>query len=123
MDRVCWRAVSDPNYVDSLVSGLQSSGAALTTPLKGLGNTPDEHLKLTERFSLMDAHTLLYEYTVDDPTVWTRPWSVSQTMGRTDQAVYEYACHEGNHAMRGILAGAREMERQKAAASGSTKPQ
>ena len=59
----------------------------------------------------------------NDPTIWTRPWSVSQTMWRTDQAVYEYACHEGNHAMRGILAGAREMERQKAAASGSTKPQ
>jgi hypothetical protein len=71
----------------------------------------------------MDADTLLYEYSVDDPTVWTRPWSVSTTMWRTDQPVYEYACHEANHAMRGILAGAREVERQKAGASGSTRPQ
>jgi hypothetical protein len=103
-------------------SGFRPEGTG-TLRLRGLGNIADENLRLTERFSLMDADTLLYEYTVDDPTVWTKPWSVSQTMWRTEQPVYEYACHEANYAMRGILAGARQMEREKAGASGSTTPQ
>jgi len=121
-----WRGVSKGRWEgDTFIvetSRFRPEGTG-TLRLKGLGNTPDENLRLTERFSLMDADTLLYEYTVDDPTVWTRSWSVSQTMWRTDQPVYEYACHEGNHAMRGILAGAREMERQKADPSRSTRPQ
>lgn len=59
----------------------------------------------------MDANTLLYEYTINDPTVWMKPWTVSMTMERSDQPIYEYACHEGNYGMRGILAGARAQEK------------
>jgi hypothetical protein len=82
-----------------------------TLSLRGLGLSGDENLHLTERFRRLDANTLLYEYTVDDPTVWTRPWTVSMTMQQSDGAIYEYACHEANYGMRGILAGARAEER------------
>jgi hypothetical protein len=64
-------------------------------------------LHLVERFSLLDDKTLLYQYTVEDPTIWTRPWSGQLYMTRTDEQIYEYACHEGNYAMPAILSGAR----------------
>jgi hypothetical protein len=82
-----------------------------TLSLRGLGTSVDENLRLTERFRRLDADTLAYEYTIDDPTVWTRPWTVSLTMKREDHQVFEYACHEANYALRGILSGARAQER------------
>jgi hypothetical protein len=66
---------------------------------------------LVERFTRADADTLLYEFTVDDQSVWTRPWTAIIPMRRSDQPIYEYACHEGNYAMTGILAGARAAEK------------
>jgi len=86
-----------------------------TLSLRGLGFSVDDNLHLTERFRRVDATTLLYEYTVDDPTVWTRPWTVSMTMEKIEQPIYEYACHEGNYAMTHILSGARAKESQPAA--------
>lgn len=83
-----------------------------TLSLRGIGFSVDENLRLTERFRRFDANTLLYEYTVDDPTVWTRPWTVSMTMELINQPIYEYACHEGNYAMSHILSGARAKEAQ-----------
>src|SRR4029077_5466438 len=65
------------------------------------------NMHLVERFTRVDANTLLYEFTVDDPTMWTRPWTAVVPMTKSDDPVYEYACHEGNYAMSGILAGAR----------------
>jgi hypothetical protein len=88
--------------------------------LRGLGYSVDENLRLTERFRRLDADTLLYEYTVDDPTIWTRPWTVSMTMQRTDQPIYEYACHEANYGLSGILKGARTLERLGAGAAQET---
>lgn len=67
-------------------------------------------LRLTERFTRVDADTLLYRFTVDDPNVWTRPWTAEIAMGRNDERMYEYACHEGNHGLIGILGGARAKE-------------
>jgi hypothetical protein len=52
-----------------------------------------------------------YEFTVDDPTVWARPWTAAIPMKKTDDRIYEYACHEGNHGMVGILTGARADEK------------
>jgi hypothetical protein len=72
----------------------------------------DVHLRVTERFTRIDAHTLLYRFTVDDPTTWTKPWTGEYTWNATDDSVYEYACHEGNYALPGILAGARLGERR-----------
>lgn len=77
----------------------------------------DEHLRLTERFTRVSPETLLYEATVDDPTVWTQPWSYEIPMQWNDQPLYEYACHEGNYGLYNILAGARAEEA--AAAQGS----
>jgi hypothetical protein len=71
-------------------------------------------LHVTERFTRVDANTISYEFTVDDPTTWTRPWSAQIPMNRTDEQVYEYACQEGNYALHDILAGARAEEKKKA---------
>ncbi|PYR53159.1 MAG: hypothetical protein DMF89_00400 [Acidobacteria bacterium] len=68
-------------------------------------------MRLIERFTRVDADTLLYEFTVDDPTVWTRPWTAAIPMAKTNEQLYEYACHEGNYGMHGILAGARAGEK------------
>ena len=81
------------------------------------GSTANLHL--VERFTRVDADTILYEFTVDDPTTWTRPWSAALTMAKTRAPMYEYACHEGNHAMVGILAGARAEEQAAEEAVGS----
>ena len=73
----------------------------------------DEHLRLTERFTRVSDDTLRYEFTVDDPTVWTRPWTAAIYWKRSGGEIYEYACHEGNHSMRGMLAAARAEEAAK----------
>jgi hypothetical protein len=68
----------------------------------------DEHLRLVERFTRVDAGTIDYRFTVEDPTVWTRPWTAAFPLRRTDERIYEYACHEGNaRSIEGILRGAR----------------
>ena len=69
-----------------------------------------EHLHLIERFSLGGPETLHYEITITDPTVWTRPWVAMAPLSRSSDVLYEYACHEGNYGLVGILAGARVQE-------------
>ena len=59
--------------------------------------------------------TLRYEITVDDPETYTRPWSLMVPLSRSSKPVYEYACHEGNYSLAGILAGARADEAKQAA--------
>ena len=68
-------------------------------------------LKLTERFARVDADTLMYEFTVDDPLTWVRPWTAQFPMTRTAEPVFEYACHEGNYSLPNILKGARSADR------------
>jgi len=68
-------------------------------------------MTLVERFTRTDAETLVYEFTVEDPETWTLPWTVEVPMARSDDQVWEYACHEGNYGMDGILAGHRAEER------------
>ena len=64
------------------------------------------NLTLTERFTRVDPDTLRYDVTIDDPTVWTQPWTYSVPMRKNPEPVYEYACHEGNYGLENILAGA-----------------
>jgi hypothetical protein len=71
----------------------------------------DENLHLVERFRRVDPDTLLYEFTVDDPTAFARPWTAQIPMTRSTGSVFEYACHEGNYALDDILRGARREER------------
>ena len=68
------------------------------------------NLHLVERFSRIDADTLRYEFTVSDPTTWAGPWTARVEMKRTDEPLYEYACHEGNYSMASSLSGARTLE-------------
>ncbi len=77
------------------------------------GTSPN--MKLTERFTRQDEDTLIYQFTVDDPDTYERPWTAEVPLTRIDGLVYEYACHEGNYGMAGALAGARERDRQAAA--------
>jgi len=75
------------------------------------------NMHLIERFTRTDPDTLFYEFTVDDPVTWTRPWSGAIPMSRIEGPIYEYACHEGNYALPGILAGARADEKAAAEAT------
>jgi len=72
----------------------------------------NENLHLIERFTRTDGDTLLYEVTVGDPSTWARPWKIEIPMRKSEGPVYEYACHEGNYAMEGMLAGARAAEKE-----------
>ena len=76
---------------------------------------PTEHLKVTERFTRVDEETILYEFTVDDPTTYSEPWGGEIPFKPLNDKVYEYACHEGNYALSGILGGERYQERMRAA--------
>jgi hypothetical protein len=98
--------VDTTNFIDRRIS----SGAIKRT-------SPSLHL--IERFRRVDAHTLLYEFTVDDPTIWTQPWTAQIPMTQSEGKIYEYACHEGNYAMQGILGAARAVE--KATSEATTK--
>ena len=77
------------------------------------GGLSDANLHLTERFTRVSPGTLMYEVTVDDPTAWTQPWTYQIPMQRSDQPMYEYACHEGNYGLYNILAGARAGARRR----------
>jgi hypothetical protein len=70
-----------------------------------------ENLHLIERFTRADANTLLYEFTVEDPASFTKSWTAQLPMTKTQGPIYEYACHEGNYGMFGILNSARATER------------
>ena len=73
------------------------------------GTGPNMHLE--ERLTRLDPDTVAYEFTVTDPTVYTAPYTVMMPFRRTDGPLFEYACHEGNYGLTGILAGARQLER------------
>lgn len=71
-----------------------------------------KHSRLVERLTRIDADTIDYRFTVTDPTLDTKPWTASIPMSRTEDALFEYACHEGNYALGNILAGARADEKR-----------
>ena len=68
--------------------------------------------ELVERFTRIDPDTVLYEFTIDDPNNYTRPWTAAIPFRRTDGPIFEYACHEGNYGLHGIMAGARRLNTQ-----------
>ena len=73
-----------------------------------------ENLKVTERFTRTGPDTIVYKFTIEDPTTFTAPWSGELPFNRIDEMIYEYACHEGNYAMSNILQGERAKERREA---------
>ena len=72
----------------------------------------DENLHLVERLTRVDQNTLLYEFTVDNPTAFTKSWTAALPMRKTADQIFEYACHEGNYALTNILRGARSEEKR-----------
>ena len=74
------------------------------------GSSADTHL--VERFRRVDPDTVMYEFTVEDPNNFTRGWTAMMPLRRTDGPLFEYACHEGNIGMHGIMAGARRKDTQ-----------
>jgi len=77
-----------------------------------LNGLSDERLRVVERFTMTDANTLTYRATIEDPTVFVRPWTVELSMARTAGPLFEVACHEGNYGMFNILSGHRVEERR-----------
>jgi hypothetical protein len=75
---------------------------SLTSPL----------LKVTERLSMIDAKTARYQFTVDDPGTWTKPWSGEYSMVKIDSPMFEYACHEGNYGLPNNISGNRATEKE-----------
>ena len=78
------------------------------------GSSPNLHL--VERFTRTDNDTLVYQFTANDPSTWVRPWTAEIPLRRTDDQIFEYACHEANYGMTNLLQGARAVERDAAAA-------
>ena len=101
--------VESTNFTDKTASFNPRSFTAA-----GSGTT----LHLVERFQLVAEHTLQYEYTVTDPVTFTRPFTAALFMKR-GEAIFEYACHEGNYGLYNILAGARQQERSVASSNSS----
>jgi hypothetical protein len=81
------------------------------TAFRGSG----EHLRVVERFTRIAEDTLLYRFTLDDPTTWTRPWTAEIPMQKTIGPIFEFACHEGNYGLYNSLSGARAEEKKAAA--------
>ena len=80
-------------------------------PFRGLSS---EQMRVTERFTRIDEETIRYQFTVDDPGTWSRPWSGEMPMKKSIGPIFEHACHEGNYGMHNILAGARAEEKKAA---------
>ncbi|MFV2090348.1 MAG: hypothetical protein ACC642_06820, partial [Pseudomonadales bacterium] len=81
----------------------------------------DENLQVVEHFTQMDNGNLVYDFTVTDATAWTEPWSGQFVWKRSNERVYEYACHEANYAMGNILRGARLLEKEALASQTASK--
>jgi hypothetical protein len=109
-----WSGVSRGRWEgDTLV--IETKNFSTETSLRG--SSPNLHL--IERLTLTDPETLVYEFTVSDPTTWTKPWTVQIPMRKSQEQIFEYACHEGNYGMSGLLRGARTVEKDQAT---STRP-
>jgi hypothetical protein len=90
-------------------------GDTLVVDTTNFNKTPalfsaSENLHVVERFTRVGENTILYQFTVEDPTVWTTPWSGEYPWVRTEDQIYEYACHEANYSFGDILRGARVLE-------------
>jgi len=76
------------------------------------GGVTDQNLRITERFILAGPDSIVYRATIDDPTIYTKPWTMEAALERTNGPLYEFACHEGNYAMTDMLSGARAQEKK-----------
>jgi hypothetical protein len=107
-----------PNNVRELVGDSRGhwEGDTLVVDTTNFSDNPfhgsDENLHLIERLTRTDAETIIYRFTIDDPTAFTKPWTGEVVFVKAPGPLYEYACHEGNEGMKGILASARMDEKK-----------
>ena len=99
---------------DTLVVETTNFNGKRGWPGSNIGRRADEKMKITERFTRTAKDVLLYQFTIDDPGMFTKPYSGEITMWPSEHPVYEYACHEGNYSMPLILSGARAQEKEAA---------
>ena len=83
-------------------------------PLQRFRGYPSENLRVEERFTRVDAETILYEFTVDDPSVYSETWGGQIPMKAMGDQIFEYACHEANYSLSNVLSGARYQEAMEA---------
>jgi hypothetical protein len=91
---------------DTLV--IETTNFTDKSPFRG----SSKNMKLIERFKRVDETTLLYQFTIDDPETFTKPWTVEVPVTKSPGPLFEYACHEGNYGMVGALSGARTEEKE-----------
>ena len=92
------------------------------SPQQSTGGVPaSEEMRVTERFTRVDEETILYEFTVHDPTMYTESWGGEIPFKKFHAQLYEYACHEGNYSLAGVLSGARYQERMEAEGSSDSR--
>jgi hypothetical protein len=81
----------------------------------------DKNLHITERFTRTSPGSILYRATIDDPTVYTQPWTMEVSLEKSEGPLFEYACHEGNYGLAGVLAGERAQEKRAAEQKGTNR--
>ena len=108
-DRVTPRAVANPDRIANKAGEQKAEVHGFHGEMRGL---TDASVHLVERLTRLDPDTVAYEYTYTDPTEYTAPYTVMMPFRRTDGPLFEYACHEGNIGLHGILAGARNLEKE-----------
>ncbi len=102
-----WNGASSGFWQDDVLVVITKNFREDNVPFDGT-----EQLVLTERFSVIGPDQISYEFTIDDPATFATPWVARSTLQRSDKRRYEYACHEGNYALGGILRGARLLEKE-----------
>ena len=102
---------------DTLVVETANYRSSEGTLVAFLGGGGTENRRLVERFTRVGPDAVRWSITFDDPTTWTQPWTAEILLSRSEGDMFEYACHEGNYGMEGILAGTRQLERAAAASS------
>ena len=113
---VQWMAGSSRGRWEGDTFVVETTNFTEETPFRGPPRTTRQdittstQLNVTERFTMVDRDTIRYEFTVNDPGTWTRPWSGEIPMRRIEGPIYEYACHEGNYGLANILRAARVQE-------------
>ena len=105
-----WQGESVGRWEGNMLVVDTTNFTGLTANFRGSG----EKLHLVERFTRVSDDTIVYQFTVDDPTTWAKPWTAEIPMTKTEGPVYEWACHEGNTMISNILRGARVAEEEAA---------
>ena len=103
---------------DTLV--VETTNISPQQPIRGVPLSEDA--RVIERFTRIDEDTILYEFTVEDPTMYTQTWGGEIPIKKLHAQVYEYACHEGNYALANVLSGARYQERMEAQETSHSRP-